>query len=1436
MAVPQQPQSFEVAGSVAVGEFDYQVSLVSVGNLSSDTFDLTEGTNITITFKITNLSGSVGVIDSFDMLSTGEGFSIPNPLNNSSVDVVPLSSNHSGVTSSFSESILAIDTPEDNPDGHQFTLTLTASSSEPEEIVRTAIKLNTPNGNSQFCVFSLRFIESVSATVTPPYNRTSDGLTTRFDITYVGESQGSRPAIDVDLTMVNDANPTGNVGNYSAFSSIVFQDRDNNTITSIPYYGTTEFKVLVTCIADLNGFYYNLDYRIRFYNASNNIDKKSEVFGIETVFSELGHDAYIGSEVGDTKAFMYDLIAGSDSVQASVPVRMWFGEVTYDLQIENISAFPNIQIESIPSVSLTNSSPSQTSVFTITATSGQQSLEEQSFVLKLVDQFGNVIDQGELVLTVVGAIINFTLTHNKFEVPQNGSITLDANVSLEDNGVVINEPLQLTSSNMPSYIEPSIQSITPAVRNELYPITLSITDGAEALVDHPITLTLQIGEIQASASFKLTIFFSSVSDFESNPIIENEGIVRVLGGANSVIKGKTAQGTWVGFIDRDYMNGLFKPEPDFHILPTTISPFGDNEEEFVVDTTNNGIAGNFGDETVYYKVAQIYDGNQRSLLSAPYEADYNGDETADPKVYKYGSFNIKIPVTNFNPRLTELEIYRCDTQNGAYDRILNIPLVDDTSSATTGSNNKSTSTTFTGTVKTNKTMYTDLPANSSWESHNPDNGILTDAFFNSSHWRIFLDEAQVGSFQNTFHWDYYQKLKTDANGVLSVEYLSTDNFRSGNNLIPSGTNGSLFKVPVKIKNFIRHKPNPISAFIMGKHSYSVDDISCTMFRGRDLIFCTTDTGTEDALVGKYLKYGNQIRQITANFGKFIQVDSKWDGSADITGATFTLLNSESQVTYTKVTESSVNKYNIAFNDMKFSSIGTTPIEAEVSIDVNGRHATVLNGRLFQGNLVLDPDGVAEVRPFWVSYSELDQLDVNPVSNILTFLDKEGGAVTGLSSLYGRLVVMKEYSTFLVNCPSNISPANWSVDESIHDIGSIAPNGYIEQGDQLYMVFHDGIYRLIANNLASADSTPTEKLKITDPIQNIYDEVINKHDIHSIYDQSRNEILFRWHRKPKNLLPNSDFASGTSYWTVASESGGSINDEQYYEGSFSGKVEAKGLVKNLGTGIISDFVEIDDSKVYNISFFAKVPELSNESFKVNVLFYDQNKSHIGGYPSIVSFNSVNDTWTQYHKTFSTTPTTGYLTMPTGARYVRLRAYWWTSSQTQFPQGIGYIDKCMIEEATAPTSWETYESKQEIWGYNVITGQWRQVHTSGSVGKFAYDKDNTVIYWDNRDHLVKSFNKKESVSASLTTNPISLTGDRSEIVRQINTKVKSDDALVVNVIPDENIANQVSRTLATQTSPTLESRRMKSRCKKVQIEIVAPESSNDVEIHNIELEYT
>ena len=108
MAVPQQPQSFEVAGSVAVGEFDYQISLVSVGNLSSDTFDLTEGNSIAITFKITNLSNSVGVIDSFSMLGSGEGFSIPNPLNNSSVDVVPLSNNHSGVNASFSESIFCV--------------------------------------------------------------------------------------------------------------------------------------------------------------------------------------------------------------------------------------------------------------------------------------------------------------------------------------------------------------------------------------------------------------------------------------------------------------------------------------------------------------------------------------------------------------------------------------------------------------------------------------------------------------------------------------------------------------------------------------------------------------------------------------------------------------------------------------------------------------------------------------------------------------------------------------------------------------------------------------------------------------------------------------------------------------------------------------------------------------------------------------------------------------------------------------------------------------------------------------------------------------------------------------------------------------------------------------------------------------------------------
>ena len=193
-------------------------------------------------------------------------------------------------------------------------------------------------------------------------------------------------------------------------------------------------------------------------------------------------------------------------------------------------------------------------------------------------------------------------------------------------------------------------------------------------------------------------------------------------------------------------------------------------------------------------------------------------------------------------------------------------------------------------------------------------------------------------------------------------------------------------------------------------------------------------------------------------------------------------------------------------DVELVEGATYPLQGEVSIDVNGRFAKVVQGRLFQGDIVLDPGDKAEVHNNWVSYSELDQYDVNPVSNVISFPDKEGGAITGLAELYGKLVIMKKQAMFFLNASSN-SPADWVLQESVHNIGNIAPRGSIEAFGKVFVCYYDGIYAFTPNSMAESDSTPTERLKISGPIENVYLGILDKEAIISEYDQHTGEIVF-----------------------------------------------------------------------------------------------------------------------------------------------------------------------------------------------------------------------------------------------------------------------------------------------------------------------------------------
>lgn len=1057
-------------------------------------------------------------------------------------------------------------------------------------------------------------------------------------------------------------------------------------------------------------------------------------------------------------------------------------------------------------------------------------------------------DQKMLTINVDGATVEFSLPNGMeytgtaggvIDIPVVAQLTTPENV----DGTL---HIRVIPFDVPAYGDVDAIDVYASNDGGLGTLSLSIDVDAQALKNHKMKLVAQCQtntDIQPTKYPFVTFTISGVHKRSTNPIIQENGILRLLPGNISKINGITAKGMWLGHIKREFAKGNHKPESGFYMYHTPVGKFGGTA---TVVTTNTGTAG-FGSENRYYKIAQVYDGNQRSLLGHSVEAVYEGDADADPPVYKYGLFTIRLPLNTFNNRLTELEIYRASSQDGSYSRIINLPIADNvavkrdfkTSTSITG-------TDYTGDVRNDKTIIVDEVTYGSFpdSTHNPDSSYnwggvdLNEDLLRGSFWKLVKGSSTIVNFTDSgSQSDYYEIIALDGttNGTGNVYNVLKTTMHGGSQHINTGTGtswgshygGTLWGEEYTFKNFMWIW----GIFNWGWGSGSIrTGPKIKAYRGKNVLKLKVDPSvSKDALAGKFLRDSNMnVYEILFNQGMYIQTKENLPTGLN---QVFNLLQTNINIEYSKVTDNSEEFIQIKFNDPNTPEVGITPIQGEISTDVNGRFGIYLNGRLFQGDVILDPDDVAEVRPYWVTYSELDQPDINPVSNAIQFMDKEGGAITGLAKLFDNLVVLKEQSLFMLNCPPNVDPSAWTMKESMHNIGNIAPNGYVSYGGSLYTIFQDGIYMLSANNLAETDSTPTESLKITNPIQDVYDNVYDKTDIISIYDQYHDEVLFRWHDNPPNLLRNGDFEAGSQYWSLDQDLGGNVTNIDPYEGNFSCEILSEGVLNGAGA-LFSDYIPIDKTKDYTLSVWAKCPIMTNEKFYANWLFYNDSKGHVGGYPGMVSFSSNNDTWQQYSITIGPN---GDVNIPSDARYMRARSYWWNASDMN-PIGTGYVDRWALKEGLDNVSWETYESSQQIWGFNLVTNQWREIKTSGSIGKFALDKEGAVIFWDDRDHKIKSFNKKESVSASLLTNPVMMTSDRAEVVREIISKVQTPDSITLDVIIDGNTSDKFTTSLSAQTRPTREKKRFKKRGHDVQLQLTAPASTNDVEIHNLELEYS
>ena len=178
-----------------------------------------------------------------------------------------------------------------------------------------------------------------------------------------------------------------------------------------------------------------------------------------------------------------------------------------------------------------------------------------------------------------------------------------------------------------------------------------------------------------------------------------------------------------------------------------------------------------------------------------------------------------------------------------------------------------------------------------------------------------------------------------------------------------------------------------------------------------------------------------------------------------------------------------------------------PLAGVSCVATNYKYSTITDGRHFVAGVRLDPratTGSFEDRDNWVIFSELNQYDILPISNYIQLRDLQGGAITGLSSLMGDLVVFMERGIYRVSVPSS-DPKAWTLSESEENIGCISDTSISAYNSGLFFYGKDHMYYLDANFQA----TP-----VTSTIKDTFQSLVTSAG-RTFYDVKKNRLLCRF---------------------------------------------------------------------------------------------------------------------------------------------------------------------------------------------------------------------------------------------------------------------------------------------------------------------------------------
>ncbi len=550
----------------------------------------------------------------------------------------------------------------------------------------------------------------------------------------------------------------------------------------------------------------------------------------------------------------------------------------------------------------------------------------------------------------------------------------------------------------------------------------------------------------------------------TNLIIQANGIIRFLPGNIALADGTNeSKGIWIGWIDQDFFNENYTAgtaaevtaatkdyQKGFYAYDSIVERPTIAFLEIALEEIEGG-ASTAGDK-YYFKFSYFYDGNQETLLTENYS--YHIFTAND----KYLQLTFRITLATHNKRITGLGLYKADTHDGTYYLATRIDLTRSLEDSTALYADD-------GAYGGAKNAY--IPALSAYSfTANPYQIKLKSATQTRT-----LDQPAVGTGTTRISWS----AGADVEAGFWDEDWSLEEDDGGFSQVASGADASY----------------------AGKQA--------VILAGQDM----TEDIYIDALILVDYNGDFYLAKILANVDQALFIDTEWTGVDN--DQEWVILHSTRNHGYFANTYGDGSRvvYRNFWN--VFADGAAHPISSGVSTKVNGKFAVICKGLLFQWNIILDPGGKNEVREDWASYSQLEQYDVNPVSNTWPIPDREGGPGTGIGVSFGSVIFLKKHGLFklAINDPSDKD--TWILTEAKFDRGNIAPKGYIQVGHDLYICSIDGAYKIDLNVLAASDDTPLIQNRVSEPINDIYqalNDISEKPNIISIYDHINTEIIFQ----------------------------------------------------------------------------------------------------------------------------------------------------------------------------------------------------------------------------------------------------------------------------------------------------------------------------------------